>query len=186
MYVVVVEGYDFRRRAGYRSLRRLYHRLLRLFHKGLQVFDLVLERFLAGLFKCGRDVVHPLHEGDAQPGHRQLLGAVHGPESVGEVVVLDAAELLYAAVAAVVVGQQQALVGHDLSGAASAELDYRVFERTLVYRIYLFRRQPAAGLLQGLGVHFLDKRQQPHPFVGAYRCRADQKRAQGAKYLLHI
>ena len=78
----------------------------------------------SGVIPCQHlvgDVVHPHQIADCQAGAGEFLTAVHRPEAVGEVVVLHRAVPLDVAVAAVVVGDEQSLVGNHLAGAARAE-----------------------------------------------------------------
>ena len=74
------------------------------------------------------DIFHILEEGHGQSLARKLLAAVHGPVSVLEVVVLDTAELLDVAVAAVVVCHKETLAGDNLSGTSASELHDCVLE----------------------------------------------------------
>ena len=68
-------------------------------------------------------------------------------------------------ITAVMVGENQPLVGNDFSGAASAELDYRIFETGMVDVVNLL-----GGKFKPLRFHvlvclFVDVHQQPHTLV---------------------
>ena len=76
--------------------------------------------------------------GEARVG--QLFGPRHGPVAIGEVVLLDRRMLLNLAVAAVMVGKQQALVGDDFAGAATAKLHHRIFQAAFVDAVNVFSR----------------------------------------------
>ena len=122
---------------------------------------------LAGsFFKLLCDVGHAFHEGNGKPGHRQLLAVVHCPIAVGEVVMLDGGKALDGAVAAVVVGQQQASGRDHLAGAAAAEMHHGILQGRMVDIVDVRGRELAAHLLHGLDVHLLEQREQPHALIG--------------------
>ena len=118
------------------------------------------------LFDSTCHILHIFQEGYGESLARELFLTVHRPVAVLEVIMLDAAEFLDAAVSAVVVGHQKTFRGYDLSGAAASELDDCVFERRAVYLVNLLWGELAACFMQSLAVHFLDKGQKPHSFVG--------------------
>ena len=87
--------------------------------------------------------------------------------------MLYGAEALDDAVAAVVVGQQQALRRNDFACAAASEMHDGILEGRMVDIVDVRCRQLAAHLLHGFDVHLLEQREQPHAFVGRSR-QADQ------------
>ena len=120
---------------------------------------------------CGQPVGHLLHadeEFHVELLVGQLLGARHGPESVGQVVVLDARMRLYGVVTAVVVGQQQSFGRDQLARAAAVEQHHGVFHRSLVDRIDVFGREAEAFC-----AHVVDalrnQAREPHALVGESR-----------------
>ena len=147
-----------------------------LVHEGLalglhQLGDLLLVRLvladlLLGLLQDGGDVRHRLEEGDAEAAGGEFLVAGHGPVAVHQVVVLVGGERLDAAVAAVVVRDDEAVAGDDLAGAAAAEVDDGILQRGMVDAVDFFGRELAARFFQGFAVHFLEERQEPHSLVG--------------------
>ena len=78
--------------------------------------------------------------------------------------MLYAGVLLDLAVAAVVVGKEQAVARDDLARTAAAEQDDGVLEGSLVDTVHVFGGQPEA-----VGLHVLDplgdQHRQPHAFV---------------------
>ena len=172
VHIVVVEARDHGAAArilGDGSVNQLLPHFIRLFSR----LDL------------GRDILHRHQESDTQTRDRNFLGAFVGPIAFHQVVVLIGGKALDTAISAVVVGYQQALVGDDLTGAASAELDDRVFQGRLVDGIDLLRRQLAAGGLQVFLVHLLDQRQQPHTFIGG-SAHHQGKRSQESNDTFHV
>ncbi len=114
----------------------------------------------------GGNVLHADQAGYGEARAGDFLAAGHGPEAVGEVIVLDGAVLHDVAVAAVVVGEQQALVADELACAASAEEDDGVFERGVVDVVDVAGRDAHTGALHG-GFVALEEHGNPHAFVGA-------------------
>ncbi len=112
-----------------------------------------------------RHILHAFQEADGEAGVGELVGPGLGPEAVLEVVVLHGGMPLDEAVAAVVVGEQEALVAHQLSGAAAAEQHHGVFQAGLVHAVDVFGRQ-----LEALGLHVFNslgnQGGQPHAFIG--------------------
>ena len=110
-------------------------------------------------------ILHPDEKRYRQAGIRKLLLPRHGPEAVGQVVVLQAAVALYLAVSAVMVGQQQSLGRHQLARTAASEKHHGIFQRRLIHAVNVFGRKPEA-----LGFHVVhlpsDKARQPHALVG--------------------
>ena len=135
------------------------------------------DQFLAALAggKLVRDVGHALQEADGQPRAGELLLAGHGEVAVFQVVVLRGGKGLDIAVAAVVVGHQQAASGDDLSGASAAELDDGVLDGGMGDAVDLLRGEPGAEVAQGVAVHFLQQRQEPHSLVGAQGGRQQEE-----------
>ena len=65
------------------------------------------------------DVLNALEEGDAEVRESAFLLEAHGPESIGQDVVLHGAEALDGAVGTVVVGEHETLAGNELGRAAA-------------------------------------------------------------------
>ena len=157
--------------------------VIHLLHGGLVAlaFGLCLADDLLLRLACGQPVGHLLHadeEFHVELLVGQLLGARHGPESVGQVVVLDARMRLYGVVTAVVVGQQQSFGRDQLARAAAVEQHHGVFHRSLVDRIDVFGREP-----ETFGAHVVDALRnqawKPHALVG--RGRECEKRTDEGK-----
>ena len=108
-----------------------------------------------------------------EPRGGNLLLARHGPKAVLQVVVFDRRQGLYRSVAAVVVGEQQAVGRNDLARAAAAENDDRILERRFVDAVNILGRKFASARLHVPDIHFLQVRQHPHAFV----CRRGQRHA---------
>ena len=88
--------------------------------------------------------------------------------------MLNGGVLLEFAVAAVVVGGDEALVGDNLAGAevpegatVVAEAHDGVFETALVDAVDVLGREFETGFLH-VGIAFSDEREQPHAFVGIH------------------
>ena len=96
----------------------------------------------------------------------QLIFLAHGPESVGQVVVLHRAVLLYGVVTAVVVGENQSFGGDDFAGATAAEDDYGVFHRGAVGVVDVVDIDEQTGLFQLFAVLLFEEGQEPHAFIG--------------------
>ena len=97
----------------------------------------------------------------------QFLAFALGPETVGEVVVLDRREFLHETQAAVMVGEQQSFGRDDFARAAATELHDGVLDARLVEVEDLFRREFAAHGLHLGEVLPVEGVRQPHAFVGA-------------------
>ena len=134
---------------------------------------------------CGGDIIHPLEETHGQAGIGKLLSAVHRPETVLEVVVLDARMPLDVAVAAVVVGEQQALVRDELSGTTGSEKNDGILQGSLVDTVNVL-----GGKLETFGLHIGDtlrnKSRQPHAFIGLKRLNGSEKNQQEEKMSFHM
>ena len=98
---------------------------------------------------CGDPVGHIVHadeEADPEFFVRQLLGPGHGPETIGQVVVLDGRMFLNGVVAAMVVGEQQAFGRDEFARTAAVEEHDGVLHRGLVDRVDVFGREAEAFL----------------------------------------
>ena len=73
-------------------------------------------------------------------------------------------------ISAMVVGHKETLVGDHLSGAAASEDDYGILQGRVVDTIDLLRGKPAAEILHGSGVEFLDEGEEPHSLIGHRAC----------------
>ena len=111
------------------------------------------------------DLLHADQEADVETLVRELFGARAGPETVGEIVVLDGRMALDGVVTAVVVRQQQPFRGDEFSGAASSEEHHGILHRGAVDRIDIFSREA-----ETFGTHvvdaFGDEAREPHALVG--------------------
>ena len=130
-------------------------------------------------------VDEPVEELDRQAGARQFLAALYRPETVAEVVVLRGAELLDAAVAAVVVRDQQAFFGDHFGRAAIVELDDGVLEGGMVDAVDLLGREPAAFGGHDVDVHRFQQRQEPHALVRGGREGQRRGEKEGSKDSFH-
>ena len=65
-----------------------------------------------------------------------------------------------------VVRDDETVAGDDLAGAAAAEMDDGILQRTMVDAVDLVGGEFAARFFQGFAVHFLEEGQEPHSFVG--------------------
>ncbi len=133
----------------------------------------------------GRNVDYMTYESHFQTRCGQLALAVLGPESVGQIVVVDRRELLDRRIAAVVVGKEQAVGRNDLAGAAAAEYDDRILQRALVGRVDVVGRETAALGAHLFDVHLFDVGQQPHALVCCGRER-DPDGREDKKQFFHI
>ena len=105
------------------------------------------------------------HETYLQTGCGQLLLARHCPETIFEVVVLDATQRLDRAVAAVVVCEQQTLARHHFARATATEDHDCIFQSVVIDRVDIFGREFQTLSLHILDVHLLEVGQQPHTLV---------------------
>ena len=80
--------------------------------------------------------------------------------------MLNGRELLNGRVSAMVIGENEAIVGDDLASAAAAEDDYGVFDGTVVDTVNLFGRQAAALLLHDVDVVLAEEAENPHALIG--------------------
>ena len=98
--------------------------------------------------------------------------------------MFNAAVLLDLAVSAVVVGEEQPLVGDQFSGAAGTEQDDGILEGGLVDAVDIF-----GGELEALGLHvgdaLGDQGRQPHAFIRLERTGGDDERQQEQKFSFH-
>ena len=100
--------------------------------------------------------------------------------------MLRSGECLDVAVAAVVVGNQQTLLGNHFTGAAAAELDDGILQGRMVDAVDLVRGQAAAEIGHGLSVHLLEQRQEPHALIGAGAEGKGRENREGTKNFFHI
>ena len=131
---------------------------------------LLLRHFFAYPFQClGCHILHPDQKRYGQPRVGQLFGAVHGPETVGQVVVFDTAVRADKVVATVVVGQEKSLVGDHLSGTSRAKKQNGILEGGLVDAVNLLCRD-----LAPFGLHLFDagleQGRNPHAFISYCGC----------------
>ena len=123
-------------------------------------------------------LLHPDQDADVEPLVGQLLAARTGPETVGEVVVLDGRVALDGVVAAVVVRQQQPLGRDDFARAAAVEEDHGVLHRGLVDAVDRFGREAEA-----FGAHIVDapgdEARKPHALVGRRRKQRRKSETEG-------
>ena len=113
----------------------------------LAAFELFPGLFFS-FFDDGGHVGHAYEEGDGKAGDRKFLALVHCPVAVLEIVVFIGGKALDAAVAAMVVGYEKAVLGDHLSGAAASELDDRILEGRMVDAVDLVGGKPAPELDQ--------------------------------------
>ena len=110
------------------------------------------------------DILHAHKTGCRKTLAGNLLVTFHGPEAVGEVVVLHSAVTGNVVVAAVVVGEEKALVGDKLAGATLVEEDDGIFETGVVDVVDVFGSDVHASLLHGSLV-FAKEHGNPHTLV---------------------
>ena len=121
----------------------------------------------------GRHVQHPLQEVHFLPLQRDLVLAVEGPVAVLQVVFLGCGQVEQVAVGAVVVGDEEPLVGNHAGGAIEAQRHDGVGDRRpRGIRVVDFPRGESKSPL----LHLLFKRlvqgvDHPHPFIGQSRHR---------------
>ena len=126
------------------------------------------------------DLLHADQEAHVETLVRELFGAGAGPETVGEVVVLDGRMALDGVVTAVVVRQQQSFRGDEFSGAAAVEEHHGILHRGAVDRIDLFGRES-----ESFGAHVVDaggdEAREPHALVrgGGPEAEEGEKGQQG-------
>ena len=149
-----IESFDL----GFDALSLLFDLLYELFGR---LFDhrfplLLVHRRLEVLEYQSCNVFHPLEETDGQSWIGQFLGPGHRPESVLEIVVLDAAVPLDKAVAAVVVGQDKPFGRNHLCCAAASEQQNRILERSPVDAVDVLGVQPESLALH-IANPFCDK-----------------------------
>ena len=85
--------------------------------------------FLERLHHIIGHVLDLLDEGDGQSRIGQLLLTAHGPEAIRQVVVLHRAMPLDIAIAAMVIGQNQAIGRDDLARTTAAKTDHGILQR---------------------------------------------------------
>ena len=99
---------------------------------GIDLDDRIALRFrhpgLIALEDQVRHFVHMVQETDGQALVRQLLLAVHRPETIFQVIVVHTAVTLDIAVTTVMVRQEKALVRDQFTGTSTAEQDDSILE----------------------------------------------------------
>ena len=110
-------------------------------------------------------IAHLAEEDDAEAGAGQLLAAVHGPETVGEVIVFYRTVLLNVIVAAMMVGEQQAIVADDFTCASAAEEYDGILQATVVDAVDVISGDFHAHFLH-LFLVVLKQHGDPHAFTG--------------------
>ena len=116
----------------------------------------------------GHAVGHLLNLADEvyrEAGNGYLLGAVHCPETVGQIVVLGRAELLDTAVTAMVVGEDKPVGRYDFARTTGPEDDDGILERRPVGIVDIGSLQFQSGCLHIGVIRFLEVGQQPHPLI---------------------
>ena len=120
-----------------------------------------------GLHALG-NILHTHQNRNIEVGIGQLLLARHCPKTVGQVVVLDATVALDRAIAAVVVGQQQTRIRHQLARATAIEQHHGVLHRRAIDAVNILGRQSKT-----LRTHILDavanQARKPHTLVSRRR-----------------
>ena len=114
------------------------------------------------------DILHAHEACDGEPRARDFLVASHGPEAIGQVVVLDGTVAHDVAVAAVVVGEEQPFLADEFTGAAATEEEDGVLEGGVVDVVDILSADVHAGLLHG-GLVALEEHRNPHTLVGQGR-----------------
>ncbi|EJX04130.1 hypothetical protein EVA_07763 [gut metagenome] len=123
------------------------------------------------------------HELELQARSGKFFAAVLGPEAVGQVIVFHRAMLLDGIVAAVVVGQDEAVGRDDFTGTATAEDTHGILQRNAVGTIQIFSLQQESLCLHAVGqVLFLHQLQQPHPFVCLRGQESQAQQCQGNQF----
>ena len=135
---------------------------------GIGFFGLLFNVFgLYALVLNGvRDIFHGNQEGDREARAGDFLVQGFGPEAVHEVIVLIRGKALDAAVAAVMVGDKEALVTYHLSGAAATKVHDGILEGGFIDGVNLFRGKLAACRAEVFSVELFEERQKPHAFIG--------------------
>ena len=130
-------------------------------------------------------VFHALHELHGKARNGDFLVEALCKETVFQIVLFRCGKALDAAVSAVVVGGEQALLRNHLAGASSAELHDGVLQRSVVDVVDVLGSEAATDVAHGLFVELLEHGQQPHPFVGPGR-QGHDKAEYCNKYPFHL
>src|SRR5512133_3358996 len=116
---------------------------------------------------AGSDVFDPYEEGHAESGVGEFLVAGHSPETVGKIIVLNGAVILYLTVSAVVVCQEKAFGRDDLAGASAAEDNDCVFHAGFIDAVDVFGCQLQSHFGHSADIQLLEKRKEPHTLISS-------------------
>ena len=113
-------------------------------------------------------ILDALEEGHAEVRDRLFFLEAHGPEPIGQDVILDGAKPLNRAVSTVVVGEHETLAGDELGRAAApVEGDDGVLQTGLVQGVDVLGGQVQSHLLHLGFVDALEHVEEPHALIGA-------------------
>ena len=151
-----------------------FRRILLLIFSG-DFLDVGVNLFLAVIVDTFQYIVgnvgNLLQDAHVEVGRGYFLIKRHSPESVLEVVVRHSTVLLYALVAAMVIGENQSLIRYNLTGTIAAKHHYGILEARFIDAIHVLRLQ-AEALRLHLLVILANEVEQPHSLVGSRRgCR---------------
>ena len=142
----------------------------------------------AGLCAVGHELRHVLHGEDEhkrQLRHRQFFAARVGEVAVLEVVRLKGGHSVHKAVAAVVVGQDEAVGRNHLGRAAATELSDAVLEAWARLAVELADGYLQASSTERVGkVLLFHEFQEPHAAVGLC-LKARRQHGEGNEQFLH-
>ena len=108
-----------------------------------------------------------------------LVGFIRCPKTVAQIVVFERGVRLNFRKAAMVIGQNQALVGDDLCGTKAAEVNDGIFEAALINAVNLLGGELHAHGLHIALVECLQELGQPHSFAGAQTESGKEKAKEG-------
>ena len=119
------------------------------------------------------DVYNAVHETEFQSRGGQFFTAVHGPETICQIIVFHAAVLLYGTVSAMVIGQNQSFRRDDFAGTATAEMHHGILQGNAVGIVNLVGGDEQSEFRHGYFVLLLQVGEHPHTFVGV--CGKDRR-----------
>ena len=97
---------------------------------------------------------------------RQFFRAFHSPETVGQIVVLYRAVLLYVTIPAVVISKHQTVFRDDFASTTSTKMHYRIFQADAVGTVHLVNADVQTHILHHRRVLLFQIGKHPHSFVG--------------------
>ena len=174
--------------AGQGGLHFVFVRILFL-HDGVNAagtggFAIGLQRGVEG-FHLVRYVQHPPKNVEHFSRQGDFLGAVKGPESLFQVVVLRGGEIGHVGIDAVVVGNEKAVFGNEAAAAVEAQRHHGVGQAARLLVVYFPHPQLEAASLHVLFQRPVQALDEPHALIGPCPRKEAQAQQETQQYFPH-